>query len=73
MRLSGYDVHKQKQPPFSVFHFLRVSSMARNGIPGISFSLKRALGLTALRQKAAKALKVPTTSRCLRPEAVLSE
>lgn len=35
--------------------------MARNGIPGISFSLKRALGLTALRQKAAKALKVPST------------
>lgn len=35
--------------------------MARWGIPGISFSLKRALGLTALRQKVAKALKVPTT------------
>ena len=35
--------------------------MARWGIPGISFSLKRALGLTALRQKVSKALGVPTT------------
>lgn len=39
----------------------RNSVMARWGIPGISFSLKRALGLTALRQKVAKAIKVPTT------------
>lgn len=35
--------------------------MARWVIPGISFSLKRALGLTALRQKVSKALGVPTT------------
>lgn len=35
--------------------------MARWRIPGISFSLKRALGLTALRQKVSKALGVPTT------------
>ena len=35
--------------------------MARWVIPGISFSLKGALGLTALRQKVSKALGMPTT------------
>lgn len=35
--------------------------MSKLGIPGVSFSWKRALGLTQLRQKLAKAIGVPTT------------
>lgn len=31
------------------------------GIPGLSFSWKRAVGLTALRQKVARTIGVPTT------------
>lgn len=34
-------------------------------IPGISFSLKRAVGLTQLRQKASRQLGVPTTRQGL--------
>lgn len=66
-----YHVRHQDPPsiPLNAMHRMgnvaeihrRNSVMARWGIPGISFSLKRALGLTALRQKVAKAIKVPTT------------
>ena len=35
--------------------------MAKRGILGVSFSLKRALGLTAARQKVSRKLGVPTT------------
>lgn len=34
-------------------------------IPGVSFSLKRAVGLTALRQKASRKIGVPTTKQGL--------
>lgn len=30
-------------------------------IPGLSFSLKRAIGVTAIKQKVAKATGIPTT------------
>jgi hypothetical protein len=33
----------------------------RRGVPGLSFSLKRAVGITAAKQKFAKATGVPTT------------
>lgn len=32
-------------------------------IPGLSFSLKRAIGITALKQKVAKKTGVPTTKQ----------
>lgn len=35
--------------------------MARRGIPGVSFSLSRALGLSAAKQKLGKAAGVPLT------------
>lgn len=34
-------------------------------IPGLSFSLKRAIGLTALRTKVARTIGVPTTKQGL--------
>ena len=34
-------------------------------IPGVSFSLKRALGISALKQKVARATGVPTTKQGL--------
>jgi hypothetical protein len=33
----------------------------KSGIPGLSFSLKRALGVTSAKQKIAKATGIPTT------------
>lgn len=33
----------------------------KSGIPGFSFSLKRALGVTSAKQKIAKAIGIPTT------------
>ena len=35
--------------------------MAKTGIPGLSFSWKRALGVTAANRKIAKATGIPTT------------
>lgn len=35
--------------------------MTNTKIPGLSFSLKRALGITKLKQKVAKATGIPTT------------
>ena len=34
-------------------------------IPGVSFSLKRALGISAIKQKIAKATGIPTTKQGL--------
>ena len=34
-------------------------------IPGVSFSLKRAIGITALKQKISKATGIPTTKQGL--------
>ena len=34
-------------------------------IPGVSFSLKRAIGITAIKQKVAKKTGVPTTKQGL--------
>lgn len=34
-------------------------------IPGLSFSLKRAIGVTAIKQKVAKATGIPTTKQGL--------
>lgn len=35
--------------------------MGKKGIPGLSFSLKRALGVTALKQKIARETGIPLT------------
>lgn len=35
--------------------------MAKKGIPGLSFSWKRALGVTKAKRKIAKATGIPTT------------
>ena len=35
----------------------------KKGIPGLSFSLNRALGVTAAKQKFAKATGIPTTKQ----------
>ncbi len=35
--------------------------MAKTGIPGVSFSPKKALGVTAAKRKVAKATGIPTT------------
>jgi hypothetical protein len=35
----------------------------KSGIPGLSFSWKRALGITSAKQKIAKATGVPTTKQ----------
>ena len=35
--------------------------MAKTGIPGLSFSLKRAVGITAAKRKIARATGIPTT------------
>lgn len=35
--------------------------MAKTGIPGLSFSWRRALGVTAAKRKIAKATGIPTT------------
>ncbi|MBR0091722.1 MAG: hypothetical protein IJP92_08485 [Lachnospiraceae bacterium] len=35
--------------------------MGKKGIPGLSFSWKRALGITSTKQKIAKATGIPTT------------
>ena len=35
--------------------------MAKTGIPGLSFSWRRALGVTAAKRKIAKATCIPTT------------
>ena len=38
-----------------------MSRRTNTGIPGLSFSLKRALGITQVKQKIARATGVPTT------------
>lgn len=35
----------------------------KSGIPGLSFSWKRALGVTKTKQKIAKATEIPTTKQ----------
>ena len=43
----------------------RINNMAKkkSGIPGLSFSLKRATGVTKAKQKIAKASGIPTTKQ----------
>lgn len=38
-------------------------SKKKSGIPGLSFSLKRALGITEAKQKIARATGIPTTKQ----------
>lgn len=37
--------------------------MAKKGIPGLSFSWKRALGITSAKQKIARKTGIPTTKQ----------
>lgn len=41
----------------------RVTMAKKKGIPGLSFSLKRALGITSIKRGIAKATGIPTTKQ----------
>jgi hypothetical protein len=60
--ISGGIVQNHRRPP-KIIYCNEVKNMAKKGfkIPGLSFSWKRAFGITKAKRKIAKAAGVPTT------------
>ena len=60
---ASFSIHKQHINLFLIGRPGIQTFFNMSKIPGLSFSLKRAVGLTGLRQKAAHKIGVPTTKQ----------